>query len=181
MFVTKIWFRVVFIVFLIFICDSSFDAFARDYDYGCPVRKPGQKVSQQAVDDYIETLDYVFTGKVAKIGRSVVGLEVATFKIEDLYKGDKPKDGLLKVIFQHGTFEVGDTVYFVRAQMYNDKNLYVEPFSCPIYFTDKEVISYFHFFWVRFVMGFFIVILFFFTGIKYFRYNDRVKKKKLQS
>ncbi len=151
---------------------SQFALHAKDYDYGCRIRKPNEGYDQSLIAKYIQGLDYIFVGKPIKQGRTVMDMRVTTFQIKRIYKGKMPDDKKIKIIHLKEMFTDLDGTYQVRARYGRDRNLYPDPLACPKFYKDEEVVSFIMYYWHRLIIGFFVVMLGVLLSLKLLKYDQ---------
>ncbi|MCB1682778.1 MAG: hypothetical protein KDI65_12700 [Alphaproteobacteria bacterium] len=161
--------------FLAFLVSGPIAQAARDYNYQCRIRNPHYHPDEKELAEYVQAMEYIFVGKPIRQESTVMGFVVTTFEVRMLYKGEQPKKGTLDIVHLPDTFTDMSHTYLVRARREKDNNLYPDPLACPQYYTDEEVVSHIQYFWQRFIMGFFLLLLGVFAAYKYVKHSSKVK------
>lgn len=151
--------------------------YAKDYDYGCPRRNPRYKPTVEELTDYIEQMDIIFEGKPLSRDPFVVGLLVTRFEVKKIIKGEQSEKGTVDIVHTKDMFTELDAKYFVRAWRAKDNNLYPEGMSCPKYYTDQEILDYYRYYWHKFFLGLFILLLGVFAAYKYFSRDNELTRR----
>ncbi|MCL4677837.1 MAG: hypothetical protein KJ017_04485 [Alphaproteobacteria bacterium] len=164
---------------LLLVCLSALPAvlYAKDYDYGCPRRNPRYKPTVEELTDYIEQMDIIFEGKPLSRDPFFVGLLVTRFEVKKIIKGEDLEQTTIDIVHTKDMFTELDATYFVRAWRAKDNNLYPEGMSCPKYYTDQEILDYYRYYWHKFFLGLFILLLGVFAAYKYFSRDNELTRK----
>lgn len=168
------------VFFVLFcVCLILFPAlsYAKDYDYGCPVRNQRYKPTVEELAHYIEQMDIIFEGKPVSRDPFVVGFLVTRFEVTKIIKGDVPEKGTIDIVHTKDMFTELDATYFVRAWRSKDNSLYPEGMSCPKYYTDQEIVDYYRYYWHKFFLGLFILFLGVYIAYKYFSRDNELTRK----
>lgn len=151
--------------------------YAKDYDYGCRIRNPRIKPTMEELTEYIEDMEIIFEGKPIARDPFVMGFLVTRFDVENVIDGEKPKQGYVDIVHTKDMFTDLEGKYFVRARRGKDNNLYPDAMSCPKYYSDQEIIDYYRYYWHKFFLGLFILLMGVYGAYKYFSRDNELTRK----
>lgn len=162
-----------------FVCLSILPAavHAKDYDYGCRKRNPKVKPTPEELAEYLDFMEIVFEGKPISQNRFVVELVVTRFQVDKVIKGDSPEKGYVDIVHTKDMFKDLEKDYFVRARLGKDNNLYPDAMSCPVYYTDQEIVDFYRYYWHKFFLGLFILLLGVYIAYKYFSRDNELTRR----
>lgn len=151
--------------------------YAKDYDYGCPQRNPRIKPTVEELADYVHKMEIIFEGKPVSQNPLVLGFLVTKFEVKSVISGKRPENNIIELVHTPDMFKEPEATYFIRAWRGNDNNLYPEGMSCPKYYTDQEIVDYFRYYWHKFFLGLFILLIGVYAAYKYFARDNEITQR----